>query len=146
MNDNLCANVPWYDPVPFGAVGANFPNPAVGSGGQYPVELSQVWREQRFQGYLAATPAAGGPWQIYKTVIWNLQINVRFDRQKPLGQRVKFITGETSSYVRVWEPSPNDQLPACLTANACIPMNTTQTFDGYGKDMNRFMTQLSQNY
>ncbi|XP_048045371.1 protein FAM78A isoform X3 [Megalobrama amblycephala] len=96
MNDNFCPSVTWS--VPVGTTSS-------------PPLLSSIQRDQRFTTWLVAINESTAEMVLLRTIRWRMQICVKVDPKKPLGQRAT-----------VMEPLIQEQ-PQVLVRNEPIPTN-----------------------
>ncbi|KAA0716336.1 Protein FAM78A [Triplophysa tibetana] len=96
MNDNFCPSVTWS--VPVGTTSS-------------PPLLSSIQRDQHFTTWLVAMKEASGEMVLLRTIRWRMQLSIKVDPKKPLGQRAVLV-----------EPLIQEE-PQVLVKNEPIPLN-----------------------
>ncbi|KAK2911635.1 hypothetical protein QQF64_027445 [Cirrhinus molitorella] len=96
MNDNFCPSVTWS--VPVGTTSS-------------PPLLSSIQRDQRFTTWLVAMNETTAEMVLLRTIRWRMQLCIKVDPMKPLGQRATVV-----------EPLIQEQ-PQVLVRNEPIPTN-----------------------
>jgi hypothetical protein len=119
MNDNLCSNVQWWDPVPPGRDNYD---------ASYAEELTGIERKQAFTLWLVARPENGKQFDILRVVQWQMHFKIDVDCTKPKNSRCT-ATNVDSKILVDRDGRKSDTIPAgsLVAPNA----NDAQELIGY---------------
>lgn len=124
MNDNLCSNVQWWDPVPDGQTNHD---------PSFPHTLTKIERKQKFSTYLVASQQIPKKpdvkHQVLAKVIWRMDMAIDFDCSQPLGSRATKSFGEGHTILYRTRDGSGLRLPPCAFVNTNA--NAAQKLVGY---------------